>query len=474
MAGRLQGRWAVVVLAGSLVFVEFLAGMQRYLSQTVLPLVAAELDGTDLYGLLDAAAQAPTFLMMPIGAWLLSRYRVGPLMMVFTVVTVAGALACALAPGMGAFIAGTAVRAFAGGALATIGMGAIARGLPPRWRQLVLAGMSGVWVFSSVLGPVYAVSVSQAFGWRWAMVAYLPLLVVARALVARAMPERTERVAEERAPWLWSVVLATGSAVVALPVGVWSAAAVLAGSALMLRAMSAILPGGTLRAPSGRRAALTALLLTAAVYFGATIVLSVVAHDAFGLAAGSFGYVIAAPGFAWAVAALWTGSHPASRDAVFRRRVRTGGGAIIGGVAVLLATALLAPGDPSAFGGLLAGAAVAGLGMGTLYPDLLGRCLARPATDDGISDDRMAASVVVAESVGMAVASTAAFSWWATGFGLVDDPARRAQALYLVLLPLAVLMLGRLVAAARPERPSSARTSRRARPVDSGEARPSQ
>src|SRR4051812_24066399 len=250
-AVRPQRRLAVVMLAGSLVFVEFLAGMQRYLSQTVLPLAAAELDGAHLYGPLDAAAQAPTFLMMPVGAWLLSRYRVGRLMIAFTMVTVVGAVTCAVAPSMGVFIGGTAVRAFAGGALATISMGAVSRGLPARYRQLVLAAMSGIWVFSSVLGPAYAVSVSQAFGWRWAMVLYLPLLLVARLLVARSMPQRTEQVAEEKAPWAWSVVLATGSAVIALPLGPWSLVAVVAGAALMLRATAAVLPDGTFRASSG-------------------------------------------------------------------------------------------------------------------------------------------------------------------------------------------------------------------------------
>ena len=335
------------------------------------------------------------------------------------------------------------------GALATISMGAISRGLPTRYRQLVLAGMSGIWVFSSVLGPVYAVSVSEAFGWRWAMVLYLPVLVLARVLVARYMPERTEEVAEERAPWAWSVVLATGSAVIALPLGAWSAVAVVAGALLMLRATAAVLPEGTFRASSGRRAALTALLTTAAVYFGATMVLSVVAHDVFGLSAGRFGYIIAAPGFAWAVAALWTGSHPASQGAAFRRRVLLAGSILTSGVVVLLVTTSLRPEASSAFVGLVVGAAVLGLGMGMLYPDLLGRCLARPETDDGISDDRMAAAVVIAESVGLAIATTSAFAWLGTGLGIVDEPARRAQALYLVLLPLAFVMLGRLAAAAR-------------------------
>ena len=438
------------MLAASLVLVEFLAGMQRYLSQTVLPLVAAELDGAHLYGPLDAAAQAPAFLTMPVGAWLLSRYRVGRLMLVLTVVTVAGAVTCATAVSMEMFVAGTAVRALAAGALATVGMGAISRGLPPRYRQLVLAAMSGVWVFSAVLGPVYAVTATSAFGWRWAMVAYLPLLVVARMMVARSMPERTEEVPAEPAPWGWAVVLATGSAVLSLPLGVWSVVALAVGGGLMLRATAAVLPAGTFRARDGRRAALTALFVTAAVYFGAEMVLSVVAHDVFDLGPERFGFVIAASGLCWALAGLWTGARPAGDGRTFRRRMTAGGSVITLGVLGLLTTTLTATGPAAAFTGMLVPAAVLGLGMGLIYPDLLGRCLAHPEQDDGISDDRMAAAVVVAESVGLALATTTAFAWLGTGFGLVDDVLVRAQWLYVALAGLAVPMLLRLVTAARP------------------------
>ncbi|MGY4644885.1 MFS transporter [Cellulomonas sp. URHB0016] len=443
---------AVVPLALSLVLVELLAGMQRYLSQTVVPLVAAELQGARLYGPLDAAAQAPMFLMMPVGAWLLSRFQVRRLMVLFTTVTVVGSVLCAVAPTMPVFVAGTAVRALAAGALATVGMGAISQGLPTRYRQLVLGAMSGVWVFASVLGPVYAVAVTEMLSWRWAMVLYLPVLVLARLLVARYVPERTEEAVGEDAPWGWAVVLATGSAVLALPLGGWSAVAVVVGAGSMLWAARAILPTGTFRATRGRPAALSALLVTAAVYFGATTVLSVVSHDAFGLGARTFGLVIAAPGLTWALAGLWTGSHPAADEDAFRRRVLPAGSVITLGVAVVLGTTLLATDASRAMGGLLLGASLLGLGMGSLYPDLLGRCLTRPAVDDGISEDRMAAAVVVAESVGLALATTAAFTWLGTGFGVVDEPLRRAQVLYVVLLPSAVAMVGRLAAAGRSAR----------------------
>lgn len=59
----------------------------------------------------------------------------------------------------------------------------------------------------------------------------------------------------------------------------------------------------------------------------------------------------------------------------------------------------------------------------------------------------MAAAVVIAESVGMALATTSAYAWLGTGLGLVGDTVTRTQVLYLALLPLSVIMLLRLAAA---------------------------
>jgi len=130
------------------------------------------------------------------------------------------------------------------------------------------------------------------------------------------------------------------------------------------------------------------------------------------------------------------------------------------GVVVIFTTTLLVRGT-SAFGGLLGGAALLGLGMGSLYPDLLGRCLSEPATDDGISQDRMAAAVVLAESIGMALSTTVAYTWLGTGLGLVSDPLRRTQLLYLALLPLAAVMIVRLSAATHADLTAAEMTSER-------------
>ena len=448
----LQGRArsAVVMLAVSLIAVELVAGMQSYLSQTVLPLAADELDGAALYGVVNVAAQAALFLTLPLGGSLLARFRIGPLMLVLTLVTAAGAAVCALAGTMETFIAGTVIRSLAGGALATVSMGAVSQGLPPRYRQVVLAGMSGIWVISSLIGPGYAALVSSTLGWRWAMVLYLPVLFVARMMVARYMPARTgeDSSSTEAVPWGWAVMLAFGAVLLSLPAGAWSAATIVVGAALLLRAARSLLPVGALAGSSGRPAALSALLVTTGVYFGASTVLSIVAHDAFGLSAAQFAFVIAAPAFCWAVLGLWCGLHPAAGPAL-RRRVLTGAALSTAGMAALLATTILATTAGQAQVGLVVAGAVLGLGMGTIYPDLLGRCFTEPDGGDGISANHMAASVVMAEAVGTALVTIVAFTWLGTGFGQVAAPEHRAQILYAALLVLTPLMIAQLARSTR-------------------------
>lgn len=443
MRGRVPHRAAVPLLAAALLTVELLAGMQTYLSETVLPLVAVDLDGRGWYGILNAAGQAALFLTIPLGGWLLTRVPIGRLFLSLTLVTVVGAVLGASAQAMWVFVAGDVLRSLAAGALATVSMGAISRGFPPRYRQLVLAGMSGVWVVSSLAGPAYAATVSSVLGWRWAMLMYLPLLILARAMIVRHLPPREQEVPRARAPWGWALVLSAGALALALPVGTWSPLAVAAGGALLLRSASRLLPRGSLGGVPGRPAALAALFATTGVFFGATIVLSVVAHDAFGLAAHEFAYLIAAPGFTWALTGLWSGARPAEGPA-FGRRILGGGVLISLGVVALLLTTLLSTGQEQAWAGMLAGGSVAGLGMGMIYPDLLGRCFTPPEGGDGIDEDHMAASVILAEAIGTTLVLAVAFSWLGTGFGLVADQTERPWLLYTGLVLLLMPMLQRL------------------------------
>lgn len=397
--------------------VELLTGMQVYVGQTVLPLMATELNARDSYGLVTAAAQVPAFLTMPLGGAMLGRWRADRLMTALTAVLVAGAGACALAPTVWVYVLGEAVRGLGAGALATVGMGVLVAGLPGSWRRLFLSAGSAMWVLSALLGPTYAAGVSAGWGWRWALVGYLPLLVAARVAAARAIRDLRVRADEEGAPLIPAVALATGVALVgafsASSYRFWVASAL--GGALVLWACARVLPAGVVRAARGRPAALAALAWVCGAYFSLDYLVSPAAHDVLGLAPGAIGWALTGEGLAWSAVAMWCGAHPAPTPAAYRRRT-TAGAALFGVGGCVMACAL---GGALPWWGLHAGWMLAGIGMGWTHQDTLARCVADPAETglpvDGISQARIAASVTVGGAVGGATLGTFATSVVAPG-----------------------------------------------------------
>lgn len=431
-------------LALGLLAVELLAGIQSYLTAVVTPLMAAELDGQHLYGVLTASTQAAMFLTMPLGVALLRRAPGGRLLVWFTGVTVVGALVSAIAPTAVWFAAGRVIAALAAGALATISMGVIVTVLPRQWRQLVLAGFSAMWVITSLVGPAYAAWASEQFGWRWAMVGYLPLLIVARLLVARRLRESGGGQDAGRLSMSDAVVLAAGVALIAAPIGNGWSRVVAVGAALALTAFAGIrlLPSGVARLRSGRPSAIAALGLLCGVYFGASGIVAILAHDVLGYGAVEIGALLSGGGLAWAIVGLACGRRPAASDQSYRVRVTVGSALVTAGLALQAVAVALAG---AAWSGLAfaAGWILAGLGMGSAYLDTIGRIVEPPAVEDGIAAYDAAAASVAVEMIATAAVATAVASGTAYAISALDGSAR----LWVLTGTLALLAVGALLLA---------------------------
>lgn len=451
----LATRLGHLVLA--MLVVELLAGMQIYINQTVLPLLATDLHARSHYGLVTAAAQVPAFATMPMGGAMLARWRADRLMTVLTAMLVAGAVLGALAPGIGVYVAGEVLRGLAAGALATVSMGVLVAGLPDAWRRLFLAAGSAMWVVSSLLGPAYAASVSQLWGWRWALVAYTPLLVVARLVMAREI--RGLRVHDEegsRAPWSAALALAGGVGLIgSLPAaGPWFWPGCAVGSAAVLWACARVFPPGTLRLDRGRRAAIAALAWVCGAYLTLDYLVAPGAHDVLGLGAGAIGWALTTAGVAWSVVAMWCGARPARKPGRYRARVALGALLFLGG-AMVMAAAL---GGAAPWWWLHAGFGLAGLGMGLTHQDTLIRCVTPPqqagpgARGDGISEARAATSVTIASTAGGAALGTAATAFVApTELGVEQDRLVGVVVVLALMLAATPLLAWRAARAGGPE-----------------------
>lgn len=417
---------AAAVLAAAMLMVELLAGIQSYLSSTTTPLMAAELHAQGWYGLLTAGVEAATFLTMPLGVALLARWSGATLLTALTPVMVLGAVVSATAPGPGLFMLGRVIAALAAGALMTVSLGAMVRSLPPSWRRRVLAGYAAVWVVASLVGPAYAAWVAHTWGWRWALVGYLPLFLLARSVVIsrlrvlERLPSDDPSAAPPARPLVPALALAGGIGAMGLAaagaqVQWWRLAVGLVAVVSVVVGAGRLLPRGTLSARPGRPAGVATLGMLCAAYFGAGVTVPIIAHDVLGRDAGDLGLVLSVGGLGWAVTGLVCGRWAASGPGGYRRRLATGALLIVLGY-LLMAAALVAPALAATpvsaqaegwrWAGFVAGWGLAGVGMGMSYLDTLDAMLTEPSSPDGLGSTQMAGAAVMTETIGTAVATT--------------------------------------------------------------------
>ncbi|PKQ23267.1 MAG: MFS transporter [Actinobacteria bacterium HGW-Actinobacteria-5] len=413
-----------IALALGLLLVELIAGIQTYLSQTVLPLMAAELNAQSLYGLVTATVLVANFAGLPLGLGLATRFRIPHLLVAFTLIISAGAIISALAPTIWWFLLGGTIRGFASGCIATVSMGAVVVGLPGRVRQITLSAMSAMWVIAAMLGPVYAAWISHALNWRWAMVIYLPVLLIARSIVARHLPDHDQQ-QQTQIGWRDSILLAAAMLLIASPSqSQWTQLATLAaGVALLIIATLRVLPAGTFRMNSKRRTVVAFMFGLCGLYFAVDSVVTIIAHDAFEADAGQIGMIIMAGGLTWAVVGLYCGWRPAADLRAYRRRASTGVALIAIGVLGMSTSANLWLGlEPTA--ALASGWAIAGVGMGLCYVDSLNMLFNPPDAPDGLTHLDVSNAAVMSESIAAAATTTIATTYLANSFGgstAIDD-----------------------------------------------------
>ncbi|USQ78590.1 MFS transporter [Ornithinimicrobium faecis] len=441
-SGSRPGGAAAATLAAALLMVELVAACQSYLTTTITPLMAHDLQAQDGYGLLVASTEAAMFLTMPLGAALLSRWPAARMLAWLTPVVVAGGVLSALAPTFTLFLSGRVLAALAAGALMTVSLSALATALPPSWRRLVLAGYALVWLVASVVGPVYAGWAASVIGWRWALVAYLPLFLAARAVVILRLREldRAEQGGREPLRLLPALGLAGGITLVSL----WGTSlpgTVVAGAGVVLVLMAAarILPGGTFRARAGRPAAILLMGLLCAVYFGGHAVVAITAHDLLGRDAGDLALLLGAGGVAWSVLGVVCGRWPARRATAYRWRV-AGSAALLATGFATLALSLVA-GSGVGWELHLLGWTLSGAGMGLSYVDTLNRVLDEPAEPDGIGTSVAAQALVMAEAIGTALVATVTASAIAWVVAAPDQRVMASAGIYGGLGLLALLMV---------------------------------
>ena len=228
---------------------------------TIMPIVAKDLGGIDLYGWVFSGFFLGNLLGIVVAGILIDRGGLGRPFTIGIGLFSIGLLIGGLAPSMAVLVLGRIIQGFGAGAIPAVGYVAIGRALPERLRPQMFAFLSTAWVIPGVVGPTIAGLVAENLHWRLVFLGLLPLIAIAFALTLPAIravkpaPEAAEsehRVAldaRRRLPLAVVLVAGAGMVISGLSnIGPAPLVLLAAGLPLGAWAFSRLTPPGTLRA----------------------------------------------------------------------------------------------------------------------------------------------------------------------------------------------------------------------------------
>lgn len=390
---HLRGSPALMLAVG-VVLLEFATAVSTFVTGTLLPLIERDLSAHGLLPLLVAGTTIGMFTALPLSTRIIGRYAPRAVLAAGLALSLLGSAVAAAAATPVVFAAGRFVAGFAGALLAVYGVSAAIQHLETPLRLKVMAAMSAMWILPALVGPSATIGLEHVVGWRWTLLAPLPLMVAGRMLVVRSVPAH-EHPAEEHRPLGRGLLIPLG---VAAFIGLnASPARALSPVVLLVSCYGflSLMPVGTARLRRGAPAALAGLTLFGAGYFGADSLLTLFMTHAFGTTLVHAGIVLSAAPLAWGLASLLAPKLGArGLPPVWGMTLTTVG------VAAMAALGLTG----AAWTGALVAWALTGLGVGLAYPGLYLRATTEEAS---LSANQLAAAVITTESFGGLIGSAA-------------------------------------------------------------------
>lgn len=391
-------------LAAGIVALEFAAAVTGFVASSLLPIVAADLDARNDLGLLIAGSTLGLFVALPLASRVLGRLGPRGTLAAGMAAYLGGLLLAATARTAWMFALGQFSAGLASGLLAIFGISSAIRHLDDRLRIRVVAASSAMWIVPALVGPAATLGLEHLVGWRWTLLLPVPFVLFGRLLVVRAT--RGEPSTEDgQRPLAKTLTVPLGAALVVFSAGHWPLA--LAGAAITVAGMIAILPPGTARLRPGTPAALGAMVLFAIGYFGADSLITVLLTSGFQVSLGQAAIVLSAAPLCWAVTSLVAAKFTSARFPV------------VGLSMTALGTAVLVIGG--SFTTALAAWAVAGIGVGLAYPGLYIR--ATTTGSSGLTAAELATAVITAECVGQLLGRAVGGALSSSGTGLLASYA---------------------------------------------------
>jgi len=267
-----------------------------------------------------------------------------------------------------------------------------------------LTAIAFCWVVPGIVGPTVSGAVTEHISWRWIFIGLAPVAVAATAVLVPQLSDikpapaggaKASRIAN-------AAIVALGIAGVQLGTqrpSAWSPIAIAGGLVLLVVALRALLPRGTvsLRSPVGVPIALRGI--TAGALFGVESVIPLMMVTQHGLGALKASLPLACAGLPCALAAWWTSRANADHSIAMRVKLTRIGFVLIG----LADASFIVLSQPSSTAWLMAPAwALAGFGIGLIVPPINALALDRTTDADRSSD---VSSLQIADTTSSCIAT---------------------------------------------------------------------
>jgi len=167
-----------------LLLVMFLGALDQTIMASALPTVAGELNGLDQMSAIITGYLVAATAAMPLTGKLGDAYGRKRVLQGSLVLFTVGAGLCALAQSVPELIACRAVQGTGGGGLMIAAQAVIGELVSPRERGRLLGLIGAAFVVAAVAGPLAGGAVVDLFSWRWIFYGYIPLGLIALAVVS--------------------------------------------------------------------------------------------------------------------------------------------------------------------------------------------------------------------------------------------------------------------------------------------------
>ncbi len=167
----------------------FIAALEATVVGTAMPTVIASLGGLSHYSWVFSAYLVTSTVTVPVWGKLSDLYGRRLLYQIGIGIFLLGTLLSGLSTSMTQLIIFRAIQGLGAGALIPLGMTIIGDIFTVEERAKMQAYFSGVWGFSSIIGPVVGGFITDQLNWRWVFFVNLPIGIIAAMIIGFALRE---------------------------------------------------------------------------------------------------------------------------------------------------------------------------------------------------------------------------------------------------------------------------------------------